>query len=178
MTQASPADLSAEMPLDEVLSRLAVPTPMVGADGVIDMTNRNKAPFRFRLGDGDANVFTAPAKLGFGKIERLTGMLAALESSKGNLTATLKAAADCMALMVGGTEGGRLRERLYDEDDPVDLQTEVMPTLYLLLEKFGLRPTTPSSSLPTGSTEQPTATRNDGTSSTDGPSPQPEVTAI
>ncbi len=60
---------------------------------------------------------------------------------------------------------------------PIDLMNQGIPVLFFLLEKYGLRPTVPSSPSPAGSTDGATSTPSAGTSSTDGASPEGSDTA-
>lgn len=67
----------------------------------------------------------------------------------------------------------RFNERLNAKgDDGIDVKSQLIPVLYYILEKFGLRPTQLSSDSSTGS--QPEI---DGTPSTDGSSVETSVSA-
>jgi len=68
---------------------------------------------------------------------------------------------------VPGADGEEIQYRItQSEDDPIDLRDEAMPCFFWLMERYGLRPTQPSSASPNGSN-----TPTDDTSSTDGASP-------
>ena len=153
--------------------------PAVDADGVRDFTIR-RAPIEFRVDD---DVFKAPNVMAIPKLRQL----AALHAEMGD-TATLMATADgidkvldltsrMFGLMIGGADGRHFVERLNsagDDDDPIpiDLTKQALPILFYVLEQRGMRPTEPSSASLPGSTDGQTDTPSDGTSSTDGASPE------
>ena len=99
----------------------------------------------------------------------------------------LNSLADMFRLLLPGRYGLRFAERLLSDGDPgdsqsdppreasppvIDLTREAMPAMYWLMEKYGLRPTQPSSPSLDGSTDGTTSTPSDGISSTAGVSPE------
>lgn len=149
----------------------------------------HRAPIPFTI---KPDIFTAPPMIGGFMLRKL----AALHSQLSDVTATIGTEEDAverlmqiMANMfqaiIPGSGGKRFAERLLSDGNPGDpeadppvpasppiigLMDEAMPALYYLLERYGLRPTGPSSPLLAGSTDGQTDIRSDGTSSTDGAS--------
>jgi hypothetical protein len=150
----------------------------------------HREPIRFRIDDDE---FAAPPLIGGYMMRKLS----ALHAELGNATALIGsdeeavnrlmvAVAEMFKALLPGAGGKRFAERLLsdgnpgdpDEDPPVppsppviSLMDQAMPVLYWLLEKYGLRPTEPSSPSPDGSTDGQTDIPSDGTSSTAGASP-------
>ena len=126
-------------------------------------------PIRFRVGPDDNDLFSAPAIISPVVLKRFAAKYAELQpllaQPMDNIEATLAALGEMLAILVPGAEGQRLKLRLLDEDHPLDLQRQVLPIIYYLMESWGLRPTTPSSDSPNGS-----PTRTGDTPSTDGAS--------
>ena len=153
-----------------------------------DFTIR-RPPIRFKIDDDE---FVAPPLIGGFMMRKLGAMHAEL----GNATAVIgedEAAVERLMVVVGdmfqalipGPGGRRFAARLLSDGNPGDpeadppvppsppvisLMDQAMPVLYWLLERYGLRPTVPSSPSPAGSTDGQTDTPSDGTSSTDGAS--------
>lgn len=153
-----------------------------------DFTVR-RAPIPFTI---EPDTFTAPPMIGGFMLRKL----AALHSQLSEVTATIGTEEDAverlmqiMANMfqaiIPGSGGKRFAERLLSDGNPGDpeadppvpasppiigLMDEAMPALYYLLERYGLRPTVPSSTSPDQSTDGQTDTPSDGTSSMDGAS--------
>lgn len=142
----------------------------------MDFTDPTRRPKAFVL---DGETFTAPAKLSAKTLRKI----AALRGDFGSLRAEddidkiFDVVSRVYALFLPGDDGRRFLARLNadaEEDPdvvPIDLMAEAVPILYWLLEQYGLRPTKPSPASPAGLTDDPMATLNDGTSSTDGASP-------
>jgi hypothetical protein len=143
-------------------------------------------PKQFRI---DEDLFKAPAILSAVALKRaanLHAQLGDIDLSK-DVEAMLGLVADIFDIFLPGASGRRFRARLLTEGrdadpdgdpprlepdpPPIDLVRQALPALYFLLEAYGLRPTEPSSPSPAGSTDGPTDTPNDGTSSTDGATP-------
>lgn len=126
-------------------------------------------PVRFRVGPADDDVFSAPAIISPVVLKRFATKYVELQpllaQPMDNIEATLAGLGEMLAILVPGAEGERLKQRLLDEEHPLDLQRQVLPIIYYLMESWGLRPTTPSSASPNGS-----PTRTGDTPSTDGAS--------
>jgi hypothetical protein len=151
----------------------------------------HREPIQFRIDD---DVFKAPAILSPIALKNLAVMHASLGDGA-ELTRDVGRAVDLVAdmfvMLLPGPSGRRFKERLRSQGReadpeadpplpadplPIDLQRQALPALYYLLEQYGLRPTTPSSPSPDGSTDGQTNTPNGGTSSMDGPSPTESTT--
>jgi hypothetical protein len=142
-------------------------TDTFGPDAVPDFT-KPREPHRFRLGGQD---YAAPAIISAITLQRVQSLIRNWEGSgeedQRDPIAGVKALADAFAVLVPGEHGKHIAERVLSEDDPVDLQGELLPCLYWLLGKYTPnRPTQPSPPSPNGST-----TASDGTFSTGGASP-------
>lgn len=138
--------------------------------GIRDFTIKRE-PIQFRIDD---DVFKAPAIISPIALRKIAAMYAEMGdiTSLGNdIEQTLNVVGQIFAILLPGASGARFKERLLSEEEPLDLNAQVIPALYWLLEQYGMRPTQPSSPSPDGSTDGQTNTPNDGTSSTDGPSP-------
>ncbi len=155
------------------------------SNGFIRDFSLDRTPIHFRA-DGDE--FVAPASLAVPTLRRLGSMHARLGDLTGgsdtDVESLLSLVTDMFGHLLPGPSGRRFVERLKsegrpadpeadpprldDEPVPLDLMKQAIPILYYLLERYGLRPTEPSSASPAGSTEAPTATPSDGISSTDG----------
>ena len=155
---------------------------------VRDFTIRRE-PIRFRVDDDE---FAAPPIIG-GFMMRKLGVL---HAQLGDITALIGTdedaverlmtlVADMFTALIPGAGGRRFAQRLLSDGNPGDpeadppvsasppvisLMDQAMPIMYWLLERYGLRPTVPSSTSPDGSTDGQTDTPSDGTSSTDGAS--------
>ena len=138
----------------------------------------HRPPITFKI-DGD--TFSAPARMSPFVLKKLAAE-AALIGDVSRLTdvaSIIKAIDALSSVMVGlmpGVSGERFKARLESEGGPedppiIDLMQQGIPALYFLLERYGLRPTVPSSPSPTGLMDGQMSTPSDGTSSTDGPSP-------
>lgn len=149
----------------------------------------HRPPIRFKVDDDE---FAAPPLIGGFMMRKLGAMHAEL----GNATAVIgedEAAVERLMNVVGdmfkalipGPGGRRFAARLLSDGNPGDpdvdppapasppvisLMDQAMPILYWLLERYGLRPTVPSSPSPAGSTDGQMDGPSDGTSSTDGAS--------
>lgn len=129
----------------------------------------------------DGDRFTAPAGTAPATLKKLAGVAGQLGnisafSDLESVTAAIDALGNIMAMLMPGASGGRFVERLNSEGGegqpvPIDLLKQGLPAFYFLMERKGLRPTTPSSVSSSGSTDGQTNTPNDGTSSTAGASP-------
>ena len=146
-----------------------------------DFTIR-RDPIRFRIDD---DVFVAPPLIGGFMLRKLGGLHAQL----GDATAQVATDPDAMQRVIAvmaesfkalmpGEHGKHFAARLLSDGDPenspppIGLIDQAMPALYYLLERYGLRPTQPSSPSPTGSTDGTPAIPSVGTSSMDGALPE------
>lgn len=157
-----------------------------------DFTAR-RDPIRFRIAPDE---FAAPPLIGgltLKKLGHLWGQFGEITdtTSDDGVTKSLDLVAEFMRLLLPGHHGRRFAERLLSDGNPgdpeadppvppsppvIDLQQEALPVVYYLMERYGLRPSAPSSESPAGSTESLTGTLNDGISSTAGASPTVELT--
>jgi len=153
--------------------------PAVDADGVRDFTIR-RAPIKFRIDD---DVFVLPNTMAIPKLRKFAAMRVDLGDTVGLLQSDdgvdklLDVMSRMFGLIIGGEHGRRFVERLnsggeLDDPPPIDLIKQAMPVLNFVLESYGMRPTEPSSASLPGSTDGQTDTPSDGTSSTDGASPE------
>lgn len=143
--------------------------------GIRDFTIKRE-PIQFRIDD---DVFKAPAIISPIALRKISAMYTEIGdiSSLGNdIDRTLNILGHIFGILLPGPSGIRFKERLLSEEEPLDLNAQVIPALYWLLEQYGMRPTQPSSPSPDGSTDGQTNTQNGGTSSTDGPSPTESTT--
>ena len=135
-----------------------------------DFTLANMEPKQFQI---DNDVFKAPAIMSpvtLAKLAKLHSQLSADPDVATNVEQTLHQLGAMFKLFLPGPSGERFAERLQSETEPLDIQRQVMPALYWLLEQYGMRPTQPSSPSPNGLTDEPTDTLNGGISSTAGAS--------
>lgn len=177
---------------------MSQPTPPNGVanDGVKDFTIRLE-PHRFRIDDDE---FAAPALMAPYTLKRLAGLHSQLgdlgslmASGEDGVDKALSLVVELFRVMLPGSSGRRFTERLMSDGNPgepdadppippsplpIDLTRQAMPVLRWLMERYGLRPTVPSSvSLP-GSTDGTTDTPSAGISSTAGVSPtETEITS-
>ncbi len=116
---------------------------------------------RFRIDD---DVFTAHAALGLPAMQDLVKLSKGLgEAMRSDNYDTLTAV---FAELLEPASAQRFVQRVQARgDDAIDVRNQLIPILYWLLEKYGLRPTQPSSS---SSTESPSG--SGGTTSTPGSS--------
>ncbi len=143
--------------------------------GIRDFTI-HREPKQFRI---DNDTFKAPAIISPVALQKIQAMYAKIGDLAGignDIDKTLSILGQIFAILLPGTSGARFKERLLSEEEPLDLNGQVIPVLYWLLEQYGMRPTQPSSPSPDGSTDGQTDTPNDGTSSTAGPSPTESTT--
>lgn len=132
------------------------------AEEVRDFTIR-RPPIEFRIDD---DVFRAPPIISAITMKRIAGQRAAL-ADLGNisqldddaLVGLFRRLGDVFKILIPGASGklfaARLLAGIDDDDDaepdenalqPIDLVQQALPVLYYLLERYGLRPTAPSSS--------------------------------
>lgn len=159
---------------------------MTGPAEIRDFT-KPMEPHRFRIGD---DVFAAPAILSPIVITRIASQVAGLDTAEhmtqlDQIELVLGKVSTIFRALLPGRSGEIFAARLNSEGKPaygdpessdyvpadpvpIDLMGQAIPALYFLLECYGLRPTAPSSPLPSGSTEATTGIPSDGTSSTDG----------
>jgi hypothetical protein len=150
-----------------------------------------REPHRFRIDD---DVFEAPPLLAPFVIRKLAALHSQLGDNVGELMTTddgverlLTIMGDMFRYLLPGPSGKRFVERLNTDGDPgdsdadppvpaspasIDLLGQVLPVLYWLLERYGLRPTVPSSDSSDGSTVGATGSPSAGISSTAGASPE------
>ena len=169
-------------------------TSPVPSNDVPDFTIK-RDPIQFRVDD---DVFSAPAMISPVTLRKAAEMHGRLAEVSGD-EATQAAAAidligDLMRVLMPGPSGRRFVERLRSEGRPADLDDnppreepdppvislteQAIPALYYLLERYGLRPTVPSSPSLDGSTDGSTNSPSDGISSTDGVLPIASTTNI
>lgn len=163
-------------------------------DGVVDFTIR-RDPIKFRIDD---DIFQAPPLIGGYVLRRLGSLHARLGDASALVGQDAQASdrmiqlvADIFQLLIGGAGGKRFAARLLSDGSPGDLDadppvppsppvigltTQALPALYYLLERYGLRPTVPSSPSEAGSTDGETDIRNAGISSTAGVSLEESIT--
>lgn len=142
---------------------IAFPVPPPNDDDPVeirDFTIRTKK-IRFRIDD---DVFEAKALLGLPMLQDL------VQTSKtmGELMRSERYDAffDLFDKLLYPESARRFRERgTSTGEDAIDLRRQLIPIMYYLLEKYGLRPTQPSSDSSTGS-----PSGDGGTSSTGGSS--------
>jgi hypothetical protein len=143
--------------------------PDPDVNGVRDFTIK-RDPHQFRIDD---DVFKAPAiisPIALTKLSKLHGEMGDAAQISANIEATLQRVGDMFTILLPGPSGQRFKQRLLSEEEPIDLQQQALPALYWLLERYGMRPTQPSSPSPDGSTDGTTTNPTDNTSSTDGAS--------
>ncbi len=138
----------------------------------------HRPPITFKIDD---DIFSAPALMSPITLRKLAAQAAAIGDVGGlsdvdSVVKAMDALAVIMRALMPGPSGDLFAARLNSEggpDDPppIDLMQQGIPAMYFLLERYGLRPTVPSSGSPAGSTDEQTNTPSDGTSSTAGPSP-------
>lgn len=158
------------------------------AAGTPDFTVK-RAPIPFTIAP---DTFVAPPMIGGFMLRKLAGLhaqlgpvVASMDSDEDGVGRLMALMADMFRAMIPGPDGNRFAERLLSDGNPGDLEAdppvpasppmiglmdEAIPALYYLLERYGLRPTVPSSPSPAGSTDGQTDTPSDGTSSTAGAS--------
>lgn len=152
-------------------------TPDAAASGTPDFTIKRE-PITFTIDD---DTFSAPALTSPITLRRLAEVSGAL-GDIGNMTdldsvmKAIDALGSIMVALMPGASGRLFVERLNSEGGegqpvPIDLLAQALPAFYFLMERKGLRPTTPSSASLSGSTDGQTNTPNDGISSTAGASP-------
>jgi hypothetical protein len=164
----------------------------VDSDGVRDFTVR-RPPIVFRIDD---DVFHAPNVIAPVKLKTLAAAAGGIDmstlteqSGDDEFQALIARLGSLFSTLIGGNDGKLFAARmaseglkagderkdgtLVEQDDPlpIDLISQVIPVLWFLLEAYGMRPTVPSSPLPTGLMDGVPVTVGDGTSSTDGASP-------
>jgi hypothetical protein len=146
-----------------------------------DFTIRRE-PIRFRVDDDE---FAAPPLIGGFMMRKLGALHAQLGDAADDAERLMGIVADMFRALIPGPGGKRFAERLLSDGNPGDseasppippsppvigLMDQAIPIIYWLLERYGLRPTQPSSPSPTGSTDGQTDIQSDGTSSTAGAS--------
>jgi hypothetical protein len=158
------------------------------AAGTPDFTVR-RDPIPFTIAP---DTFVAPSVIGGFMLRKLAGLhadlapiMATIGTDTDAMEKMMKLMADMFRAMIPGPGGKRFAERLLSDGNPGDpeadppvppsppiigLMDEAMPVMYYLLERYGLRPTVPSSPSPAGSTDGQTDIPSGGTSSTDGAS--------
>lgn len=140
------------------------------AEEIRDFTIRHP-PIQFRIDD---DVFSAPPVISAVTLRRLAGLKSGLEGlskidslDESGIRDLLGKLAQMFRVLIPGASGRLFADRLLaevDEDDdgplattlnlqPIDLREQAIPVLYYLLERYGLRPTQPSSSLPESVTD-------------------------
>lgn len=125
-------------------------------------------PKRFRVGD---DTFTAPpliAPLTLAELAGMAGRFGDMTGEDGTIQAgqmktLLEAFGDFFLQLLSADDqsGERFKARLLSTQNPLDLQRQVIPIVFWLLEVYGLRPTQASSTSANGSDDA-------GPGSTDG----------
>lgn len=149
-----------------------------------DFTIR-RPPIQFTI-DGD--TFSAPNVLSPITLRKLAAQATSI-GDLGNISdiesivKAIDVLGEIMVALMPGASGQLFKARLASEGGdgeplPIDLMGQAIPAFYFLLERYGLRPTVPSSPLPTGSTDGQTSTPSDGISSTAGVSPTDSAPAV
>lgn len=141
------------------------------APQVMDFTIKRE-PIVFTIDD---DTFSAPALLSPIALKRIAPLLDQVQAlvGKSDLEAIgglIDAIGTLFKILLPGPSGERFAGRLSSETEFIDLQQQALPALFYLMERYGLRPTTPSGDSSGSSTEAQTADLNDGTSSTAGAS--------
>ena len=156
------------------------PSPPLDANGLPDFTVRREF-HSFRVDD---DVFTAPGTIGgyqIRKIGQLHSEFALITDFAGETDHMIFLVSEMFKVLLPGADGRLFAERMMSDGDPGDPFTvaagvwvlgmdQAIPILYFLLERYGLRPTVPSSPSLSGSTAGLTDGPSDGTSSTAGAS--------
>jgi hypothetical protein len=138
--------------------QMTIPPSAYDGDHVIikDFTIKEKR-IAFRIDD---DVFEAYGVLGVPLLQELVEMSEGL--SKMVSEKKYDGIFDIFGKILYPDSAKRFKERgLAIGDDAIDVRRQVLPILHYLLEKYGVRPTQPSSSSSTGSPDE-----IDGTSST------------
>ena len=159
-------------------------TPDAAETPVPDFTIR-RPPIQFTI-DGD--TFSAPNVLSPITLRKLAAQASSI-GDLGNISdiesivKAIDVLGEIMVALMPGASGQLFKRRLGseggdDEPAPIDLMGQAIPAFYFLLERYGLRPTVPSSPSPTGSTDGQTNTPSDGISSTAGASPTDSGPAV
>ena len=137
-------------------------------DGLPDFTV-SRATHPFRIG---ADVFKVPAVASSTtllRLAQLAGVLTDLKmTDETSMQRALTGIGRAFELLMPGAPGRLFRARLESDGDPgdmmadppvppspepIDLMREAVPALFWILEKYGLRPTVPSSPSLDGSTD-------------------------
>ncbi len=155
------------------------------AEEIKDFTIR-RPPIRFRIDD---DVFVAPPLIGGFMLRKLGNLHAQLGDATAQVATdpdamqrVIEVMAESFKTLMPGEPGMRFAARLLSDGDPaglapIGLMDQALPALYYLLERYGLRPTQPSSPSPTGSMDGTPAIPSVGTSSTAGASLEASPTA-
>jgi hypothetical protein len=164
---------------------MTYPTPDAAGSDTPDFTV-NRDPHCFTIAP---DRFCAPAIISSVILRKLANLHASLSMApNGNESETdrvMKALADMFRLLLPGASGRLFAERLLSDGDPgdpeadppvpasppvIDLAREAMPAMNWLLERYGMRPTMPSSPSLDGLTAASMNGQSDITSSTAGAS--------
>lgn len=135
-------------------------------------------PIRFRIAPDE---FEAPPVIPAKTLRRFASLATALGQSGDDMDAVIDNLANAFRALMPGEHGERFAARLLSDGapgspPPLDLQRQVMRAMVYLLERYGLRPTQPSSASSDGSQDGLASILSDGTDSTDGASPTETVT--
>jgi hypothetical protein len=151
---------------------------MTQPDAAVPDFTIHREPHQFRIDD---DLFSAPALLSPITLKRLAAQATALGdvstlTDADSVTKALEALGDIMTALMPGASGQRFKARLWadgsdEATQPIDLMAQAIPAFYYLMERYGLRPTVPSSPSPDGSTDGQMNSTSEDTSSTDGASP-------
>lgn len=145
-------------------------TPVDELD-LVDFTVERR-PIRFRV---DQDIFTCYPTLGLASLQdlarRMRGFgqlgreLTEVENEEDvgderfqRMTERIGQISTMFDVFMEEESAARFRERLVSRTEPLDIQKQVIPILHWVLERYGLRPTTPSSSSSTGSDDGTTST--------------------
>lgn len=141
------------------------PIPTETATPVKDFS-RKRERLVFRI---DEDIFEAATALPGNVLAQFATRFSNIESIP--LDQQLKVFADALGLVLLPESNGRFQKRLDDLENPIELE-QASDVIQWLLERYGLRPTEPSSDSSTGP-QSPAP----GTSSTDAPPLQASIPA-
>jgi hypothetical protein len=141
------------------------PIPTETATPVKDFS-RKRERLVFRIDD---DIFEAATALPGKTLARFAARFADIEHTP--IDKQLDAFADALGMVLLAESNALFQKRLDDLENPIELE-QASDVIQWLLEKYGLRPTEPSSDSSTGP-----ASPEPGTSSTDAPQPQASIPA-
>ena len=162
------------MTAEEAAARFGVPAQMPAHDEVEirDFTIKEKRA-KFRV-DNDIFEATAimsiPMMQGMMQAARGIGDVMGADEDENSVSTKLEKIYEIFDKILIPASAKRFRARLEAEpasEDALDARRQVIPILYYLLEKYGLRPTTPSQESSDGSPNEISGTTSTAGSSTE-----------